>query len=418
MSITAFTLPTPIRQRIEVAPRDFALRDQAIALFEAAQSRTDFIAAVSTTLAYLLPGCAMDDLANTPLQLIQGSARIHIAVDGESLRVRAVLIRLQAQAHNVAAMRFCLSRLGGTGQLFQPRLRGDEIALEFSEELRFLHPQKLIEVMQRLPSDADNNDTALEQLFGVQSVDRQPPVPLGDEQFAAALAIWQQHWDEVDALMLESRRRRQVSVLDSLGSIAINHLVYTLPLMGPVRARLTECADEFTNREESATKRDNELAKCIREMRAVTPEQLRACLGHVSYAVNPLNEGTPALLSAVLGGGSRMQKTGEHRAVGRALEATLELIADYLYLLAHHSWPSTIDSALRSGLESASAKPWREAADLLWNHANATAKAFGNHSEGAMDDEQDEHDGDAGADFDQDIEPDARIMLNPLELCS
>ena len=190
MSITAFTLPTPLRQRIEVAPRDFALRDQAIALFEAASSRADFIAAVSTTLAYLLPGCGIDDLANTPLQLIQGSARVHIAVEGEILRVRAVLIRLQEQAHNVAAMRFCLSRLGGTGQLFQPRLRGDEIALEFIEELRFLHPQKLIEVMQRLPSDADSNDTALEQLFGVQSADRQQPRSLDDDEFAAAWAIW------------------------------------------------------------------------------------------------------------------------------------------------------------------------------------------------------------------------------------
>ena len=93
-----------------------------------------------------------------------------------------------------------------------------------------------------------------------------------------------------------------------------------------------------------------------------------------THAINPLHEGTPSLLTSILGGGSRMQKTGEHRAAGRGLEATLELVADYLYLLAHHSWPNEIDTALRTGLSSASGKPWREAADLLWNHANATAK--------------------------------------------
>ena len=161
----------------------------------------------------------------------------------------------------------------------------------------------------------------------------------------------------------------------------MNHLVYSLPLFGPVRARMNECADEFTNRDETATKRDNELAKCVKEMRQVTPDALRACLGHATHAINPLHEGTPSLLTSILGGGSRMQKTGEHRAAGRGLEATLELVADYLYLLAHHSWSNEIDAALRAGLVSASGKPWREAADLLWNHANATAKTFGSHGE-------------------------------------
>ena len=377
MSIFALNFATPIRRRVEVAPRDFARRDHAISLFDAAQ----FVEAITETLGYLLPTTSMPNLKSEALCLIQGSARVHVEIQGEELMIRAPLANLVAEAQVVAAMRFFLTRLSATGQLFQPRLREQTIALEFRERLALLHPLKLLEVMQRLPMEADNHDAWLVQQFGVAMAERQPMLALSDAEFDAAWEIWSAHWTAVEELMTESRRRRQISVLDSLGSFTVNHLVYSLPLFGPVRARMNECADEFTNRDETATKRDNELAKCVKEMRQVTPDALRACLGHATHAINPLHEGTPSLLTSILGGGSRMQKTGEHRAAGRGLEATLELVADYLYLLAHHSWSNEIDAALRAGLVSASGKPWREAADLLWNHANATAKTFGSHGE-------------------------------------
>jgi hypothetical protein len=394
MSISYLEFPAPIRRRVEVAPRDFARRDHAISLFDAG----DYVASVMATLAYLLPATTVPALDQEPMCLVQGSARIHVAIVADELVVSAALVQLREQTHTVAALRFFLTRLSATGQLYQPRLRAQTITLEFRERLRLLHPLKLIEVMQRLPSEADNHDSWLVKQFAVASEDRAPVTPLSEDEFAGALAIWQTHWTAVDELMTESRRRRQVSVLDSLGSLAANHLVYTLPLMGPVRARLNECADEFTNRDENATKRDNDLAKCIKEMRQISADELRACLGHAHYALNPLNEGTPSLLTSILGGGNRMQKTGEHRAAGRSLEATLELVADYLYLLAHHSWPNAIDAALRAALLAASGKPWREAADLLWNQANSTAKSFGSHGENDQD-EDDEEAADEG-DFD------------------
>jgi hypothetical protein len=144
------------------------------------------------------------------------------------------------------------------------------------------------------------------------------------------------------------------------------------------------------------------LAKSIKEMRQVDAAELRACLGHATYAINPLQEGTPSLLTSMLGGGHRMQTTGELRAVGRSLEAALELIADYLYLLAHHSWPIEVEQALRAGLDLASGKPWREAADNLWNHANQTARVFGSHGERDRDDDAgDDGDADGAPDYDQ-----------------
>ncbi len=386
MSITSLNFPTPVRRRVEVAPRDFARRDHAISLFDAGQ----YVESVQSVLSYLLPTTALPDLSRAALCLVQGSARVHVAIENHELLVRASLVELTAEAHSVAAMRFFLTRLSATGQLFQPRLREQTVALEFRERLELLHPLKLLEVMQRLPMEADSHDAWLVQQFNVAMADREIIEPLSELEFSDAWAIWNTHWQAVEELTTESRRRRQISVLDSLGSYSINHLVYTLPLFGAVRARMNECADEFTNREETATKRDNELAKCVKEMRQISPADLRACLGHVTHAINPLHEGTPSLLTSILGGGGRMQKTGEHRAAGRGLEATLELIADYLYLLAHHSWPNEIDAALRAGLASASGKPWREAADLLWNHANATAKTFGSHGEQDKDDGDDD----------------------------
>jgi hypothetical protein len=384
MSISQLYFPVPIRRRVHVAPRDFARREQAIALFESG----DFYGAIADTLAYLLPSTQLRDLREAPLLITQGSARVHVRIEGEQLSVRANLAAPTETSQTVAALRFFLTRLSATGQLFQPRLDELAVYLEFREQIHLLHPQKLIEVMHRLPMEADSHDAWLVEQFGLAMVDRQTPAELDEAEFTQAWRIWSEHWVAVEALMTESRRRRQISVLDSLGSFTINQLVHTLPIFGPVRATLNEYADQFTSRDETAGKRDAELAKCVKQMRQLSPQALRACLGHGDYAINPLHEGTPALLSSVLGGGSRMQKTGEHRAAGRGLEATLELIADFLYLLAHHTWPDPIYAGLRGALDSASEKPWREAADVLWNQANSIAKTFGNHSE-SSDDEAD-----------------------------
>ncbi len=390
MSIAVLSCPAPIRHRTPVAPLDYDLRDRAISAYEAQQ----YPEAIRLTLAYMLPGEQIPDLSNEALQVVHGSARIHVHTDSGSLVLSTVLAQLREDSQATAALRYYLSRLSATGQLFQPRLRGDTLSLEFRDQLSLLHPLKLIEVLQRMPMEADANDAWMIERFAVDTPDREQVAALSEQEFERAWQIWSNHWSAMNELLLESRRRRSVRFLDTLGSLAANHIRYALPLSGPVRADLNETAETFTDSEEHPTKRDSSLAKCIKEMGKVSQAQLRDCLGHASYAINPLQEGTAALLSSLLAG-TRMQGTGELRSSGRSLEAALELISDYVYLLAYHSWPAEIESALRAGLDLVSNKPWREVADLLWNHANSTVRAHGNHAETELKESTDEYSYDA-----------------------
>ena len=390
MSITSLRCPAPIRRRLPVAPRDYDLRDRAITAFE----QQDFASSIQLALQYLLPEISIPDLAAEPLLIVQGSARVRVHIDAGSLAISAVLAELQSGSAATAALRYYLTRLSATGQLFQPRLRGAVLSLEFRDQLGLMHPLKLIEVLQRLPMEADANDGWMVERFHVSTPDREPVATLAEPEFDQAWAIWNDHWSAMNELLLESRRRRSVRFLDTLGSLAANHIRYLLPLFGPVRADLNESAETFTDNEEHPNKRDSSLAKCIKSMSKVSQEQLRNCLGHASYAINPLQEGTPSLISSMLSG-NRMQSTGELRSAGRSLEAALELISDYVYLLAYHSWPAEIESTLRTGLEQASDKPWREAADLLWNHANSTVRSHGNDLDPSVAEESAEYSYDA-----------------------
>jgi hypothetical protein len=384
MPIVSLLCPEPIRRRLAIAPRDYARRDRAIEAFEAGQ----YLESVSETLRYLLPRLQLPDLSQQPLCFVQGSARVRLTIDNDVLRLSTALAALREDSQSTAALRYVLTRLSATGQLFQPRLRGSDLTLEFTDRLSLLHPAKLAEVLQRLPMESDSNDGWLQERFGLDPLDREPVAELDAEEMARALEIWNSHWAAVDELMVESRRRRSVRFLDALGSYAANQVRYTLPLFGSVRARLNESADDFTDKDENPNKRDSALAKAIKEMRQVGEAELRQCLGHAEFAMNPLYEGTPSLLTSMLGAGQRMQTTGELRATGRSLEAALELIADYLYLLAEHSWPAEVETALRTGLDLVSGKPWREAADVLWNHANQTARIFGSHGEHDREEEE------------------------------
>lgn len=383
MPIATLHFPQPIRRRHAIAPRDYGRRDRAIELFESGR----YTDSVCETFAYLLPGIEIPDLKTAPFVFVQGSARVRAHIEGSEMVLRTVLAALGADSQATAALRFFLTRLSSTGQMFQPRLRGDEIALEFRDQLALLHPVKLIEVLQRMPMEADSNDTWMVGQFGVETPDREPIAALDADELARALEIWNAHWVAVDELMTESRRRRSVRFLDSVGAFAAYHLRYTLPLFGAIRARLNEGADDFTDRDENPNKRDAALAKTLKDMRRFSNEELQQCLGHATYAINPLQEGTPSLLTSTLGGGNRMQTTGELRATGRSMEAAMELISDYLDLLAHYTWSPEVETALRAGLSLVSGRPWREAADVLWNHANTTARVFGSHGEHDRDDD-------------------------------
>lgn len=382
MPIAALSLPTPIRRRPVIAPRDYALRDRAIELYESGQ----YAEAMQATLAYILPEAQIPALEQQEFSFVQGSARVRVRLDDARLSLCTVLAELVPETQATAALRYFLTRLSSTGQLYQPRLRDGRVTLEFSDALALLHPSKFLEVLQRLPSDADANDGWISEQFGLRMTDRELPTPLDDAEFALAFSLWQQHWRDVDELMVESRRRRSVRFLDALGSFAVNQLRYTLPLYGPVRARLNQNAEEFDDHHAAPGKRDSALARCVREMRQISADHLRECLGHARYAINPLQQGTPAIIGSVLGAGEGMQTTGKLRATGRALEGALPLVADYLYLLADHSWPEDVEAALRAGLHQVSGKPWREALELLWQHAHQVARDFGSHDGAQRDD--------------------------------
>lgn len=396
MPIATLHLPQPIRRRHAIAPRDYGRRDKAIELYEAGRYQDS----VREAFAYLLPGVEIPDLTHAPVCFVQGSARVRAQFEGSEMVLRTVLAAIGPDSQATAALRFFLTRLSSTGQMFQPRLRGEEIALEFRDQLALLHPGKLIEVLQRMPMEADSNDSWMIDQFGVQTPDREPIAPLDADEFARALEIWNAHWAAVDELMTESRRRRSVRFLDAVGAFAAYHVRYTLPLFGAIRARLNEGADDFTDRDENPNKRDVALAKCLKDMRRFSSDELQQCLGHATYAINPLQEGTASLLTSTLGSGNRMQTTGELRATGRSMEAALELISDYLDLLAHYSWSAEVENALRAGLNLVSGRPWREAADVLWNHANATAKVFGSHGEHDRDEDSNLEDDDGASRYD------------------
>jgi len=391
MPIASLSFPLPIRRRPSVAPRNFIRRDRAIELFESLR----FDESVCETLAYPLPELRIPDLRTQAFSFVQGSARVHLSIAGERLVVRAVLAALPSATSATAALRYFLSRLSSTGQVFQPRLNERTIALEFADDLRLLHPHKLIEILQRLPMEADSNDGWMVGQFGVETPDREPLTALDDDESRRAIEIWQLHWASVDELMVECRRRRSLRFLDALATYAVDQTRYLLPLNGAVRAKLNEAADVFADKDGYPNRRETTLVKCIREMRAIEGAELALSLGHASYAINPLREGTPSLLTSILGGGSTMQTIGELRASGRALEAAIELIADYHYLLAHQTWSPEIEAALRAALDGVSNRPWRDVADGLWNHANLTAKIYGSHGETDRDEPAADHDGDS-----------------------
>lgn len=372
MALSALDLPAPIRRRPALSKRDFALRDQAIEAHE----RGDHLAAVDGTLAFLLPDQPPPSVASGTLCLRQGTARIRLQCSEGRLSVRALLAELPPSGRATAALRYFLARLSSSGQLFQPRLREQGIALEFEDELALLHPQKLIEVLHRLPLEADSHDAWLAEQFGLETPDREPLTALNDAEWDRAWAIWSAHWAAVEELMVESRRRRSLRFLDALGSLAVNQVRYLLPLHGGLRAELAEHSDVYTDQEEDPNRRDAALARCVKAMRQVEPERLRAALGHAAYAFSPLGEGTVSMIASMLGP-HRLQGTGELRSNGRHLEAALELIADFVYLLTYQVWPEPVESALREALDQASGKPWREVADGLWQQATTINRLHG-----------------------------------------
>ncbi len=392
MAIAGLVFPSPLQKRPTFVKQDYARRDHAISLFEANAP----LPAVVEALRYLNPSAGKVDLQKAPLHWAQGTAQIQIALEGEHLSVKSQLICIDSQVSNPAVLRYFLSKISNTGQLFQPRLTGDLLELAFSEKLSLLHPQKLIEVLQKLPGIADSHDAWLCEELGAALSARAPLKALSAAERKRALSFWTQHWNDMEALLLESRRRRSMQFLDSVGRLAINHVRYVLPLFGSLRHTLNQSADIFTDRDENPKLRENELARSIRTMQGASEAQLLSCLGHVKYAFSPWTPGSADVLRSAIGNVHHMHQSNEMRLSGRALEASVGLVANFLYLLAYFAWPAPVERALRAAIAAASNKTWQMSADILWKHAQAIGEKLGSSSDEESEDdastnEQGEH---------------------------
>jgi len=270
MSISSLTCSPPVRRATRTPQLDYELFDQAVALFEEGKPRD----AMFRVFRHLLPGHPVTEAPVGSFTLPQGSSNVTVRWDDVELWVSVPMVRLPAGG-GTAALRFLLSKMSGTGQLHQPRLRGDDVSLEFHDRLAHLHPLKLLEVLRSMPVVADNNDDWMVDQFGVTLLERGSVVPLDDDEFARAEAIWHSHWSEVEVLFKEAQRKRNLFFLNEVTSYAVYHLRAALPLGGHLGARLWEAAATFNESNESPAKREAALTKCIKGMKAVAADDLR-----------------------------------------------------------------------------------------------------------------------------------------------
>lgn len=370
MSISSLTYAAPIRKDAVTATLDYDLIEHAAELYDAG----DHLAATATVFRHLFPAGDAPDLSQ-PFSFTQGSSKVTAQIADGVCTVTVPMVRLPAGG-GVAALRYLLTRLNGSGQMFQARLRGDDVALEFSEKLAGLHPQKLIEVLRRMPPRADQHDDWMIGQFGVTPLERGTITALDDDEAARAEQLWRIHWSETEELLKEALRKRSGWFLNEATAYAIHRIRFALPLAGTLLPQLMEMANIFNDSDVDARKRETTLTKCIKEMKAITAEQLRAQCGHVEYAITPHTEGTPARFASFFGPGNYLDSIEKFRAQGQSMDATMSLVATYYYLLATHSWPPEIAEELKRGLAMASGKPWREAANVMLEHAKELVENY------------------------------------------
>jgi len=378
MGATAVLYTAPIRRPGRVGRPDFEQLEHAHALAEAGLPRE----ALQKAFEHLFPGAHVPDLAVTPFTFVQGSSRVSVRLVDDELVITVPLVTLPTDARAVAALRFVLTRCGGTGQTHQPRLRGDAIELEFRSRIAHLHPAKLIEALRAMPFQADSTDDWMIDQFGATPIDRAVIEPLDADELARAERFWRAHWAEIERLLQDSRRKPSVWFLNEVEAFTCHRLQYVLPLAGSLLGRMNEAAAVFNDADANPDKRETALARFIKEMKALTTADLARQLGHAEYAISPLDEGSADRVLGYIGGGTYLETIGRLRTTGKPMEAALALASTYTFLLASATWPDPVRIAMEEGLAQASERPWREAASLLWAHAQALAAML--RAEGAV----------------------------------
>jgi hypothetical protein len=372
MPITSLVYTPPIRRPRRAARPDFQRFDEAQVLGDAGDNR----AALHKIVAHLFPAVDVPDLATMPFTFSQGSSRVTLRIEGDELAIWAPLVKLPTGGRAVAALRYVLSEVSDVYHLHQPRLRGDDIHLEFREKLARLHPAKVLDVLRSLPVLADRCEDWLIGQFGALPLDRAPIEALGEEELQRADAEWRTHWSVIEELTTESQRNCSDFFLNSLAIYAIHRVRFVLPLRGFLCARLKEAAATFNDREVGTRKRQAALARFAGEMKSLPGEKLRGSLGHAEYGISVATEGTAKHLRDFLGPAEYSDAVDELRMAGRPMDAALALVGTYTYLLAAFEWPAPVEAALEDGLAKASGKPWREAAALLFEHGRELVVTF------------------------------------------
>ena len=390
MSISSLTYSPPIRRGARPNPPDYQQLEAAVALHEDGRH----VEAIHKAFAHLFR-TDIPDLATQPFTFVQGSSRVTAKLDGGDLILAVPLVRLPDGGRAIAALRFVLTKLAANGQLHQPRLRGDDVYLEFRDRVARMHPAKVVEVLRRMPLQADNNDDWLIGEFGALPLERAELGKLDDAERARADQIWDSHWHDVEELAKESQRKRSVFFLNEVTAYAVHRINFALPLTGFVGAKLGEHAATFNDGKGDPLKRETSMTKAIKDMRAVTRDQLHASLGHATYAISPLAEGTAKVLGSYFAGGNYIETIDRYRQSDKQIDAALALICTYNFLLARYTWPAEVEGVLEDGLTKSSGKPWREAADVMWHHAHELVARYCEDDPDEADDDDD--DGEAGA---------------------
>jgi hypothetical protein len=381
MGLTSLVYMPPLRRDAVGRTRDYSVLEHAVEQYASG----DAMESTRSVFRHLFPDAA-PDLAQ-PFSFTQGSSRVTVRIDDGVCFVTVPMVKLPENG-GVAALRYVLQSINSSGQLFQGRVRGDDLSLEFADKLHALHPHKLVEVLRRMPVEADRHDDWMERQFQATPLERAPMEPLAGADLERAFEIWRLHWEEVDELTKEALRKRNVWFLNEVSGYALHRVRFALPLCGSVLPRLLEAAGTFNDADIDPRKREATLGKIVKEMKAVPPEELTRSLGHVQHAISPHQDGTPERLTGLLGPCNYRSTIEKYLSSGYSLEAALAMIGTYYYLLATHAWPSPIAAALKEGLDASSGKPWREAAGLMLAHAETVCALAGEDDEASDDDEE------------------------------
>jgi hypothetical protein len=390
MAITTLTYEAPVRRSTRHPSLDYELLEAAATLAEEGRP----VESLLKVFEHLLPTEKVPDLATHAFSFTQGSSTVTTRIENDDVVITVPLVRLPKDGRAIAALRYVLTQISATGQLYQPRLRGDDIHLEWRDRLSRLHPAKVVEVLEKMPEEADCNDDFLIGQFGAEPIDRGSIVPLDDAELARSEAIWRQHWTDIEELLKEAQRKRSMFFLNEVTAYALHRVGFALPLGGFLGARLEEASSTFNDGDTDPMKREASLAKFAKEMKAISREELQKSLGHASYAISPLSEGSGKVLANYIGPGNYTDTIERLRSSGKALEASMALISSYNYMLGRFSWPEAIEAELKAGLEQVSGKPWREVASLLAEHAEAVFAKYGEDDDEDEDDDDDEDEDD------------------------